>query len=86
MGVGADESGCNQSIGTVEALRRLEQPVNSGALSDPLAALIFAGYNHGSEYTIVNGRIAVENGVLTGFSEEELMWKCNQISKKWLEG
>ena len=58
----------------------------SGALSDPLAALIFAGYNHGSEYTIVNGRIAVENGVLTGFSEEELMWKCNQISKKWLEG
>ncbi|RPI74741.1 MAG: 8-oxoguanine deaminase [Desulfobacteraceae bacterium] len=57
----------------------------SGALSDPLAALIFAGYNHGSEYTIVNGRIAVEKGRLTGFDEETLTQKCNQIAKKLLE-
>jgi cytosine/adenosine deaminase-related metal-dependent hydrolase len=57
----------------------------SGALSDPLAALIFAGYNHGSEYTIVNGKVVVEKGTLIGFSETELMKKCNQISKKLLE-
>jgi hypothetical protein len=54
----------------------------SGSLSDPLAAIIFAGYNHGTEYTIVNGKIAVENGGLTGYDEMELMNKCNAISRR----
>jgi cytosine/adenosine deaminase-related metal-dependent hydrolase len=53
----------------------------SGSLADPLAAIIFSGYNHGAEYTIVNGIIAVEQGKLTGFNEIELMHKCNQISE-----
>jgi len=53
----------------------------SGSLADPLAAIIFSGYNHGTEYTIVNGKIAVEQGELTGFNEIELMNKCNQISE-----
>ncbi len=38
----------------------------AGALEDPLAALIFAGYNHGTAYTIVNGRVVVRDGRLTG--------------------
>jgi 8-oxoguanine deaminase len=53
----------------------------SGSLADPLAAIIFSGYNHGTEYTIVNGKIAVEQGKLTGFNEIELMNKCNEISE-----
>jgi cytosine/adenosine deaminase-related metal-dependent hydrolase len=53
----------------------------SGSLSDPLAAIIFSGYNHGAEYTIVNGKIVVEQGKLTGFNEIELMNKCNEISE-----
>ena len=56
----------------------------SGSLTDPLAAIIFSGYNHGVEYTIVNGRIAVENGRLTGYDETEIMNKCNAISKKMI--
>jgi cytosine/adenosine deaminase-related metal-dependent hydrolase len=56
----------------------------SGALSDPLAAIVFSGYNHGAEYTIVNGRIAVEQGTLTGFDETELMTRCNAISERML--
>lgn len=56
----------------------------SGSLSDPLAAIIFSGYNHGTEYSIVNGKIAVENGRLTGFDETELMNKCNAISESLL--
>ena len=56
----------------------------SGALSDPLAAIIFSGYNHGTEYTIVNGKIAVENGKLTGFDETKLMDSCNAISERLL--
>ncbi len=56
----------------------------SGSLADPLAAIIFSGYNHGAEYTIVNGRIAVEQGRLIGFDETEIMNKCNAISEKML--
>ena len=57
----------------------------SGALSDPLAAIVFSGYNHGAEYTIVNGRITVEHGNLTGFNESELMTKCNEISARIIQ-
>lgn len=57
----------------------------AGSLSDPLAALIFAGYNHGTDYTIVNGRITVEEGRLTGFPEEELTVKANEIARRLLD-
>ncbi|MDY7029351.1 MAG: amidohydrolase family protein, partial [Spirochaetota bacterium] len=57
----------------------------AGSLSDPLAALIFAGYNHGTDYTIVNGRITVEEGCLTGFPEEELTVKANEIARRLLD-
>lgn len=53
-----------------------------GSLSDPLAALIFSGYNHGTEYTVVNGKVAVDKGKLTGFDEEELIKKSNELSEK----
>ena len=56
----------------------------SGSLADPLAAIIFSGYNHGAEYTIVNGQLAVEQGRLIGFDETKIMNKCNAISDKML--
>lgn len=56
----------------------------SGSLADPLAAIIFSGYNHGAEYTIVNGQIAVEQNRLTGFDETEIMNKCNAISRRMI--
>ncbi len=52
----------------------------SGSLSDPLAALVFAGFNHGTAHTIVNGRIVVEQGRLTGIDEEDLRERANRIS------
>ena len=52
----------------------------AGALSDPLAALIFCGYSHQTEYTIVNGKITVRNGSLTGFDEEKLTSEVNRIA------
>lgn len=55
-----------------------------GALSDPLAALIFSGYNHETEYTIVNGKVVVEKGKLVGFDEQELINKANEISNKMI--
>lgn len=67
------------------AMFNINKPEYCGSLSDPLAAIIFCGYNHGTEYTIVNGKVAVDKGVLTGFDEEELMRKSNEISAKMME-
>ncbi len=55
-----------------------------GSLSHPLAALIFSGYNHGSEYTIVNGNVVVDKGRLVGFDEQELIRKNNEISESMI--
>ncbi len=41
-----------------------------GALSDPAAALLFSGYNHGVDHLIVNGRFVVRGGRLRGADEE----------------
>ena len=64
------------------AIFNLEQLGYAGALSDPLAALIFCGYNHQTDYTIINGRITVREGVLSGFDEELLTVKVNEISQR----
>lgn len=56
-----------------------------GSLSDPAAALLFAGNDHKTEYTIVNGKIVVRNGKLIGFDEEEIVKKGNEIAKRILE-
>ena len=47
-----------------------------GALSDPAAALIFSGYDHRAAWTIVNGRVVVENRRLVGMDETELVEKA----------
>ena len=53
-----------------------------GSLSDPFAALVFSGYDHGADYTICNGRVVVEHGKLTGVDEEELVDRANRISAR----
>jgi len=58
----------------------------TGALSDPLAALIFSGYNHQVDTTIVNGKIVVENGMLVTADEEEIICNGNAISFALLDG
>ena len=52
----------------------------AGALSDPVAALLFCGYDHTTDYTIVQGRVVVDQKRLVGFDEEELARKANTIS------
>jgi 8-oxoguanine deaminase len=54
----------------------------AGALSDPLAALLFAGVNHQVAYTIINGRIVVDKGRLVGVDEGELTEKANRIAAR----
>ncbi len=66
------------------ALFNINKIEYAGSLSDPLAALIFAGINHQSEYTIVNGKIVVEKGFLTGIDEEKVLFEANRISARLL--
>ena len=67
------------------AIFNLDSPAYAGALSDPLAALLFCGYNHQTEYTIVNGRITVRDGNLSHFDEERLTSEVNRIASKLLK-
>ena len=54
----------------------------AGALADPAAALVFCGFDHRTEHTIVNGRFTVRGGRLTGFDEEEIIRNVNRISSE----
>jgi cytosine/adenosine deaminase-related metal-dependent hydrolase len=57
----------------------------TGSLSDPLAALLFSGISHQTEYTIVNGKVVVDKGRLVGEDEELIIRKGNEIAKKLFE-
>ena len=67
------------------ALFNIDKLEYAGALSDPPAALLFAGINHQTEYTIVNGKIVVDHGTLTGFDEDEITRNANRIAFKLLK-
>ena len=52
----------------------------AGALFDPLAAIVFCGYDHQTAYTIVDGKVVIREGKLVGFDEEDLAQKVNDIA------
>jgi 8-oxoguanine deaminase len=58
----------------------------AGSLSDPLGALIFSGFNHGTAYTIVDGKVVVEEGRLVGVDEQEIVEKGNAAAKRLYKG
>ncbi len=57
----------------------------AGALSDPVAALLFCGFDHQSEYTIINGEVVVDKREVRGVNQEELIGKINEISERLLK-
>ncbi len=66
------------------AIFNLNKLEYTGSLSDPLAALLFSGISHQTEYTIVNGKLVVEKGKLTGEDENLIITKGNEIAKRLL--
>jgi len=54
----------------------------AGSLSDPCAALLFAGSSHQTEYTIVNGKVVVKEGRLTGYDEASIVENANRIASR----
>ena len=78
-------------IGSIEvgkaadlAIFELDRLEYTGALSDPLAAIIFCGISHQVETTIVNGKVVVQHGSLITVSEEKIIDNGNRISKAML--
>jgi cytosine/adenosine deaminase-related metal-dependent hydrolase len=76
--IGRIEEGWGADLALFD-VHRLEY---AGALSDPLAALLFAGASHQAAYTIVNGRLVVEGGRLTGVNEDDLTEAANRIASR----
>ena len=79
-------------IGSIEvgkvadiAIFDLDKLEYSGALSDPPAAIIFSGYNHGAWMTIVNGRIVVRNYKLVNVDERKIIENSNRLSFQMLK-
>ena len=73
---GKVEEGCCADL----ALWDMSQLQYAGALSDPLAALIFTGHKHETKYTIVNGKIIVRDGQIENVDEVVLAEKINKIA------
>ncbi len=57
----------------------------AGASVDPLAALVFCGVNRSVDYTIVNGRVVVENGRLCRARESALVRGANEVTAALVE-
>lgn len=79
--IGSLEIGKAADVAIFE-LNKLEY---TGALSDPLAALIFSGISHEVDTTIVNGEIVVQKGRLVRVDEEEIIRKGNALAAALLQ-
>jgi cytosine/adenosine deaminase-related metal-dependent hydrolase len=82
----------NDSIGRLEpgaaadvVLFNMDQVAFAGGPStDPLAALIMCGTSSHVAWSIINGRIVVERGRITGLRERELVESANGVTERLL--
>jgi len=51
-------------------------------MSDPVAALLFCGYDHRAWLTMVNGKVVVREKQLVGIDEFALKRKADTIARK----
>ena len=56
----------------------------AGAISDPLAAIVYAGFEHRVDYTVVNGQVVVDGGRLATGDEDEIAREANRLSLRML--
>ncbi|MFP4459877.1 MAG: 8-oxoguanine deaminase [Candidatus Zixiibacteriota bacterium] len=59
---------------------------HAGSLSDPLASLIFTGFDHRVSLNIVNGKIAVRDGKLVNIDEDWLVAEVNEVAGRVCSG
>jgi cytosine/adenosine deaminase-related metal-dependent hydrolase len=89
---GAALLGWSESVGTLApgkaadlALFEMDRLDYAGALSDPLAAVIFSGCSHLAHTVIVNGEVRLEAGVLCGVDERTLREQANRIARSMMD-
>jgi 8-oxoguanine deaminase len=84
-GAGPSRSGAYRTrLAADLALFNLERIDFAGAMADPAAAPVFCGGGIRAEYTIVAGRVVVENGRLVGEDEARLFHRANEIAARML--
>ena len=67
------------------AVFRVDTIDYAGSLSDPVAALLFCGSSHRTKWTIVNGKVVVEDGRLVHHDEQRLAARANELARELLE-
>ena len=78
---GALEVGSAADVVPVE-MDRLDY---AGALTDPLAAVMFCGMSHHVHTVIVNGNVVVRDGALVNVDEEDLRARANAEARRMME-
>ena len=63
----------------------LDRPSLAGALHDPVAALILCGVD-AVDYSIINGRVVIEEGVLTTAELPVLRERTNRLAREMVRG
>lgn len=66
------------------AIFNLERIEFAGAMADPASAPVFCGAGIRADYTIVAGRVVVENGRLVGCDEAALFHRANRVASRML--
>jgi cytosine/adenosine deaminase-related metal-dependent hydrolase len=89
---GADVLG-RDDIGSLEAGKAADLAIfdmnrigYAGALSDPLAALLFCGDSHIARTVIVNGNVVVDGGKIVQVNEDRLIEQANSIALQLISG
>jgi len=83
--LGYDDAGTMESGALADiAMFDVMKMEYAGALSDPAAALLFSGYNHGVDHLIVNGKMVVQDGRLKGADEDRIRDEANRCAKRLL--
>ncbi len=81
--LGFDEAGRVEEGALADlALFDVDQLGYAGASADPVAGLVFCGFDHRAEHVIVNGRFVVDGRKLVGMDEEEIRSKADAESRK----
>ena len=67
------------------AVFRLDRVDFAGAMHDPAAAILYCGSGIRADYTIVAGKVLVEDGRLVGIDEERLFHRANEIATRLVD-
>jgi len=66
-------------------LVNMNQIAYASAMADPLGALVYCGFDHRVDTSIVNGKVVVDAGRLTTAREDDIVRESNRVTSKLLD-